>query len=89
MVVVASGGLSHFVINEELDRRVLGALARHDGADLAAIERKHLRSGTSEILNWVAAGGAFRGRDMEVVDYVAGYRSPAGTGTAMCFSVWS
>jgi len=89
VVVVASGGLSHFVINEELDRRVLGALARHDGADLAAIERKHLRSGTSEILNWVAAGGAFRGRDMEVVDYVAGYRSPAGTGTAMCFSVWS
>ncbi|HUZ20281.1 MAG TPA: hypothetical protein VMU75_06910 [Acidimicrobiales bacterium] len=89
VVVVASGGLSHFVINEELDRRVLGALARHDGADLAAIERKHLRSGTSEILNWLAAGGALRGRDMEVIDYVAGYRSPAGTGTAMCFSVWS
>lgn len=89
VAVVASGGLSHFVVLEELDRAVLDALARHDGDALARIPRSLLRTGTSETLNWIAAGGALGGLDMELVDYVPGYRSPAGTGCGMAFAIWS
>ena len=89
VAVVASGGLSHFVVLEELDRAVLDALARHDGEALGQIPRKLLRTGTSEILNWIAAGGALGGLSFELVDYVPGYRSPAGTGCGMAFAAWS
>ena len=28
------------------------------------------------------------GFDFEVVDYVPGYRTPAGTGTGLAFAIW-
>jgi 3-O-methylgallate 3,4-dioxygenase len=89
VAILASGGLSHFVVNEKLDREVLSALSRSDFEAISAIDPRHLRSGTSEILNWVVAGAALEHLSMKVIDYVAGYRSLAGTGTAMCFSVWT
>lgn len=89
VAVVASGGLSHFVVDEELDQQVLRALATNDGDLLGRIPRKHLRSGTSEVLNWMAAGGALGKLSMSVVDYIPAYRSPAGTGVGMGFAVWS
>jgi Catalytic LigB subunit of aromatic ring-opening dioxygenase len=89
VALVASGGLSHFVVNEHLDRHVLDALSRADFETIAAIDPRHLRSGTSEILNWIVVGAALEHLAMKVIDYVPGYRSPAGTGTAMCFSEWT
>jgi 3-O-methylgallate 3,4-dioxygenase len=88
VAVIASGGLSHFVVDEELDRRVLDALVAGDSGPLRAIPRKSLRSGTSEILNWVTAAGALEKLRARVVDYVPGYRSPAGTGAGMAFAYW-
>lgn len=88
VAVVASGGLSHFVVLEDLDRKVLAGLQAHDAAALGAVPPRVLRSGTSEILNWVTVGGMVEDLDMSVVDYVAGYRSPAGTGCGMAFAVW-
>lgn len=89
VAVVASGGLSHFVVLEDFDRSVLDALARRDGEALGRIPRKLLRTGTSETLNWITAGGALGGLSFELVDYVPGYRSPAGTGCGMAFAAWS
>lgn len=86
--VLASGGLSHFVVLEDWDRKVLDHMAAHDGEALGAIPRRYFRSGTSEVLNWIAAAGALKGAPMTVVDYVPGYRSMAGTGTGMGFVVW-
>jgi OH-DDVA oxygenase/3-O-methylgallate 3,4-dioxygenase len=80
--------MTHFVIDETLDRGVLDAIVARDAAALAAIPRDRLRSGNSEILNWVAAAGALEGLDASVVDYVPGYRTPAGTGTGMAFARW-
>ena len=54
---MASGGLSHFVVDEELDRRVMCALETGDAATLRAIPRPALKSGSSEILNWVLGTG--------------------------------
>ncbi len=88
VAVIASGGLSHFVVDEDLDRRVLSAIAQHDAGGLCSLSRRQLRSGTSEILNWVTAAGALAGLTPTVIDYVPGYRSPAGTGAGMAFVQW-
>jgi catalytic LigB subunit of aromatic ring-opening dioxygenase len=88
VAVLGSGGLSHFVVDEELDRRVLAALELPRHEDLTSLSRRQLRSGTSEILNWVAAAGCLGGLRAEVIDYIAGYRSPAGTGAGMAFAWW-
>lgn len=86
--VVASGGLSHFVVDEELDRRVISSLINRDEATLGRVTRRELRSGSSEILNWIVTGGSMGGLTMELVDYVPGYRSLAGTGCGMTFATW-
>ena len=88
VAVIASGGLSHFVIDEDLDRCVLSGIAQHDAGILRSLSRARLRSGNSEILNWVAAAGSLEGLAATVIDYVPGYRSPAGTGAGMAFVQW-
>jgi 3-O-methylgallate 3,4-dioxygenase len=87
--ILASGGLSHFLISERLDRRVLDACAAHDGPTLCAIPEAALQSGTSEIKNWISVAGACRGLQFDLIDYVPGYRTPAGTGTGLAFATWS
>jgi hypothetical protein len=86
--VVASGGLSHFIVDEALDRHVLEALAEKDAGAVAALPPAQLESGNSEIRNWIAVGGAVEHLRMQLVDYVPCYRSEAGTGVGMAFAVW-
>jgi len=88
VAVIATGGLSHFVVDEDLDRAVLAALHEDDEAALSALPAHKLVSGTSEILNWVIAAGALRGMTMSTVDYVPAYRSEAATGVGMAFALW-
>jgi 3-O-methylgallate 3,4-dioxygenase len=88
VAVIASGGLTHFVIDEDLDRGVLDSIATKDAAGLAGIPRGKLRSGNSEILNWVTAAAVLEGLTPTILDYVPGYRTPAGTGTGMAFARW-
>lgn len=87
--VLASGGLSHFMVLEDLDREVLAHLAGHNLDALCAIPEATLQSGTSEIKNWIAAAGALNDFNFELVDYVPGYRTPAGSGTGLAFALWS
>ncbi len=89
VAIVASGGLSHFVIDEDLDRKVIRAMAEKDAETLRTLPMDKLQSGSSEILNWVVAAGALEDKSMELVDYIPGYRSPAGTGCGMTFATWS
>jgi 3-O-methylgallate 3,4-dioxygenase len=86
--VLGSGGLSHFVVDEALDRHVLDILAKRDADAIAALPLDRLDSGNSEIRNWIAAAGALEGLSMRLVDYVPCYRSEAGTGCGMAFAVW-
>ena len=88
VAVVASGGLSHFVVDEELDRAFLEMLRRKDTARITGIPMEKLNSGSSEIRNWIAAAGAVEALDLEWSDYVPGYRTEAGTGTGIAFAVW-
>ncbi len=90
VALVASGGLSHFVIDEEIDRRVISAMEQGDEAALTGIPENQFQAGTGEIKNWLPVVGAMReaGRSFHLVDYVPCYRSEAGTGTAMGFAYW-
>ncbi|HYF18689.1 MAG TPA: protocatechuate 3,4-dioxygenase [Ramlibacter sp.] len=90
VAVFGSGGLSHFVIDEDFDRRFIQAVAAGDGAALGALEESWLQSGTSECKNWITAAGMLEGAGLraEVVEQVACYRSPAGTGTGTGFVCW-
>ena len=89
VAVIASGGLSHFVIDEDLDQHVIACLENRDADGLVSIPREKLNSGNSEIRNWIAAAGAAEHLDMKLVDYAPCYRSPAGTGCAMGFAQWT
>ncbi|MCH8849816.1 MAG: protocatechuate 3,4-dioxygenase [Chloroflexi bacterium] len=88
--VIASGGLSHTVIEEDLDARILDGLRHDDKEKLLDYADVRFRGGTSEIKNWIALGGAVAptGLRMEVVDYVPCYRTEAGNGCAMGFAEW-
>ena len=88
--LVASGGLSHFVIDEELDRSFLKALVDKDAGFMAGLQTSLLRSGTSELRNWIVVSGAVAETTLsaQVVDYLPCYRSEAGTGCGMAFVVW-
>jgi 3-O-methylgallate 3,4-dioxygenase len=86
--IVGSGGLSHFTVDEELDRLVLDACRNKDGKALSAIPPNKLNSGSSEIRNWITVAGAAEHLDTRWQDYVPCYRSAAGTGCGMGFSVW-
>jgi hypothetical protein len=86
--VVASGGLSHFVVDEVLDGQVIDALRRKDTAALAALDPALLQAGSSEIRNWIVVGAMARDLDLDRVDYIPAYRSPALTGTGLAFATW-
>lgn len=86
--VLASGGLSHFVVDEALDRAIIDAVRRKDSQWLAQLDPKLLQAGSSEIRNWLVAVEAVRDLDLEWVSYVPGYRTPALTGTGLCFAAW-
>ena len=86
--ILGSGGLSHFVVDETLDRHVLDILARRDVDAIAALPLDKLDSGNSEIRNWIATAGAVEHLEMKLVDYVPSYRSEAGTGVGMAFATW-
>jgi Catalytic LigB subunit of aromatic ring-opening dioxygenase len=90
VALVASGGLTHFVIDEEFDQTVLSAMERSDEDALARLPENYFRVGTAEIKNWlpvIAAMIAERKR-FHKIDYVPCYRSDAGTGNAMAFVYW-
>jgi len=84
--VLASGGLSHFLVDEDFDRAILRALAEKDATFLQTLPRNKLNAGSSEILNWVALAGAAEHLHLDWFEYVPGYRTPAGTGTGLSFA---
>ena len=87
--IAASGGLSHFYVDEDFDRSILKALGNKDADFLKKLPRNKLQAGSSEILNWVGIAGALEHLDLTWFEYVPGYRTAAGTGTGMSFATWS
>jgi len=90
VAVVASGGLTHFCIDEAMDQQVLRALSERDEPALAAIPEVMFNGNTSEIKSWLPLASIMNDASlpMRLVDYVPCYRTEAGTGNAMGFAVW-
>jgi len=88
VAVVGSGGLSHFIVEEEFDRQILKALETHDEDVLRTLPVNALKSGSSEIRCWITAGGAFRGLKHQWSEYIPARRTPAGTGIGLGFAAW-
>lgn len=90
VALMASGGLSHFVVDEDLDQTVIRAMQTGDEELLKQIPENVFKVGTAEIKNWFPVISAMNaeGRKFHLVDYVPCYRSEAGTGNAMAFCYW-
>ena len=90
VALIASGGLTHFVIDETVDQAFFEAMRERDISRIADMGEAIFQSGTSEMKNWVPVAGAMAelGCDPTIVDYVPCYRSIAGTGNAMGFVSW-
>lgn len=91
VAVCASGGLSHYVVDEEWDQKMLAAIRDQDVDTIRDEPNIMFRSGTSETKNWITTAGAVAesGLEMTVHDYVACYRTEAGTGSGMGFATWT
>jgi hypothetical protein len=89
VAVVASGGLSHFVTDEQLDTEVRAALRGSDELALTGLPPERLEGGNSEIRNWVALAAACRGLGVGWEVYEPVYRTAAGTGCGLTFMCWS
>ncbi len=87
--ILASGGLSHFTIDPDLDRGVLRACREADRAAFASLPVRKLNSGSSEIRNWIVAAGAAEHLHTAWQEYEPLYRTPAGTGCGMAFAAWT
>jgi Catalytic LigB subunit of aromatic ring-opening dioxygenase len=89
VAIIASGGLSHFVLDEELDTNIIKAMQKKDERQLRSLPGERLKSGTSEVRNWIVIAGAAEYMEMHLIDYAPCYRSAAGTGVGMAFAEWS
>jgi hypothetical protein len=85
VAIIASGGLSHFVVDEPLDRAVLAAIEHNDGQALCNLPVARLNSGTSEIRNWVTVAAASMHLPFAWSTYEPAYRTAAGTGCGLAF----
>jgi 3-O-methylgallate 3,4-dioxygenase len=90
VAILASGGLTHFVIDESVDQSFFNALRDRDISRISDLGEEVFQDGTSEMKNWVPLAGAMAdlGLAPTIVDYVPCYRSEAGTGNAMAFVYW-
>lgn len=86
--VLAVGNLSHPVLDEAMDQRLLQALGKKDMATLRGLSQSYFSEGNGQFKTWMVAAAALNHLDMELLDYVACYRSEGGTGCAMPFARW-
>ena len=89
VAVAASGGLSHFVVDEDLDRQIVDAIRSGDHAVLRSLPAHKLIAGSSEILNWLVMAGMVEGLKSKWIDYHPIRRTPAGTGIGVAFGAWN
>jgi hypothetical protein len=85
---IASGGLSHFVVDDALDEMIVQAFRAGDVATLGRSPPASLNSGSSEIRNWIAMAGVIEGAGPDWLEYHPLRRTPAGTGIGAAFGVW-
>lgn len=90
VALFTTGGLTHFVVDEDWDRQFLTAMASGEADWLRSIPQNELMAGTSECKSWIATAAAMNqaGLKMELVEYQRLYRTEGGTGSSCGFTAW-
>ncbi|MBM2811985.1 MAG: protocatechuate 3,4-dioxygenase, partial [Chloroflexi bacterium] len=90
VALIASGGLTHTVLDQSMDQAILEGMRNRDERALTRFPESVFVDGTSEIKAWIVLAGAMEAdpREMQLIDYVPCYRSVAGTGCGMGFAYW-
>lgn len=90
VALIATGGMSHFVVEPDFDHAIVDAMIKHDWDHLSSYHDGYFQAGNSEIKSWIACSAALAeaGLDGKLVDYQTLYRTPAGTGSSCCFMTW-
>lgn len=89
IAVVASGGLSHFVVDEAWDQHILTLMREGDPQKLQAIPPKYLRSGNSEVMNWIAIAAACQHLQPQWDAYAPVYAQDHREGVGLAFMEWA
>jgi hypothetical protein len=91
VALVASGGLSHFVVDEDFDAQIMDAIKNNDLDAWRSIDESMYEGNSGEIKNWIPVASAAMSSHLTVqqADYVACVRTEAGTGSGMAFIAWS
>lgn len=89
VAVVASGGLSHFVVDEAWDQHILALMREGNSQKLQAIPAKQLRSGNSEVMNWIATAAASQHLKVQWDSYAPVYAQAHREGVGLAFMEWS
>lgn len=84
--IVASGGLSHFVTDQDIDEQVMDAVRSRSKEKLLALPPHRLQAGSSEIRNWVVLAAACEQLQLKWDDYLPVFRTESGTGIGMGFA---
>jgi len=87
--IMASGGMSHFRVEEDLDLSIFAAIKRKDLDFLGALKPYRLLAGSSEIRNWIVAAAAATHLNMTWSAYIPAYRTLALSGTGLGFARWN
>jgi 3-O-methylgallate 3,4-dioxygenase len=87
--IMASGGMSHFRVEEDLDRSIFDAIKRKDLDFLGGLKPYRLLAGSSELRNWIVAAAAATDLAVTWEAYVPGYRTMGLSGTGLGFATWS
>ena len=66
VAICASGGISHFVVDEDFDRRMLTAIKNRDTKTIFAEPENMFLSGTSETKNWITVAGILSETDLKM-----------------------
>ncbi len=66
VAVFGSGGMRHFVIDEEIDKIFMDAIENRDANALTSLDEGYFQTGTSELKNWIAAAGILFDTDLSV-----------------------
>lgn len=91
VAIVMSGGLSHFVVDEDFDRELMQSFVDRNFEKILSYSEGYFQAGSSEIKSWIAGNGAMEesGLTGHIVDYYPLYRTPAGTGSSAAFMYWN
>lgn len=90
VAICGSGGMSHFICDEEWDARLMREVETNDVNGLCSENDANFGSGNAEVKNWIIAAGAMAQTNRKVAykAYTPCYTMEAGVGQGMGVLTW-